>query len=208
MANTSRINGFRPVKYLNGAPWTGQCRKYVVPAANGTALYIGDPVKLDGSGDNETGLQTCVIGTAGAAFLGFVVGIEPNGGTSLGGDMSTGPVNLDTPVVRAASTRRIVYVVDDPAVVFEAEMSNGTLTTADVGLNASFAIGTPSTTTGNSGAYVDAGTEAITAALELKIVGFARRPDNEYSSSGVASGRVLVKINNSQLADSTGTAGV
>lgn len=208
MANTSRINGFRPVKYLNGSPWTGQARKYVVPAANGTALYIGDPVKLEASGDSETGLQTCVIGTAGAAILGFVVGIEPNGGTSLGGDMSTGPVSLDTPVYRVASTRRIVYVVDDPNVIFEAEMSNGTLTTADVGLNASFAIGSPSSTTGASGAYVDAGTEATTAALELKIVGFVRRPDNEYNSTGVASGRVLVKINNSQLAASTGTAGV
>jgi len=205
MANTSRINGFRPVKYLSGAPWTGQVRKYVIPAANGTAVYVGDPVKLDGAGDDLTGLQTVILGTAGAAFVGFVVGFEPNGGTSLGGDyMSNGAVDLELPLRRDASTRRIVYVADDPMLVFEAEMSNGTLTTADIGLNCSFAIGSPSATTGASGAYVDAGTEATTAALELKLIGFVRRPDNEFSSSGVASGRVLVKINMSQILGNTG----
>lgn len=209
MANTSRISGFRPVRKLDGSAWTGLVRKYVIPASNGTAVYVGDPVKLDGSGDATTGLQTCILGTAGAAFLGFVVGFEPVGGTSLGGDyMSTGSLSLDSPIYRVASTRRIAYVVDDPNVIFEAEVSNGNLTTADVGLNCSFAIGSPSTSTGNSGAYVDAGTEATTAALELKLLGFVRRPDNEYDASGIASSRVLVKINNSQLAASTGTAGV
>ena len=37
MANTSRPNGFRPVKYLNGTPWNGAFRIYAIPAAEGTA---------------------------------------------------------------------------------------------------------------------------------------------------------------------------
>ena len=44
MANPDRPSGFVPVQYLNGSPWSGQTRLYSIPAAYGTALYIGDDV--------------------------------------------------------------------------------------------------------------------------------------------------------------------
>jgi len=33
MANTSRVNGFKPVKHITGAPYNGQANIYEVPAA-------------------------------------------------------------------------------------------------------------------------------------------------------------------------------
>ncbi len=33
MANTSSINGFRPVKHLNGSPYNGQANIYYVASA-------------------------------------------------------------------------------------------------------------------------------------------------------------------------------
>jgi hypothetical protein len=49
MANIARPFGLRPVRYLNGTPWTGQARAFYVPSTYATALYIGDPVQLTGT---------------------------------------------------------------------------------------------------------------------------------------------------------------
>ena len=97
-----------------------------------------------------------------------------------------------------------MYVADSPDLVYEVETSNGTPATADVGLNVNHAVGTPSATTATSGATIDMGTKNTTATLTFKILGFVPRPDNEIG----ASAKMLVKINNHQLAASTGTAGV
>lgn len=206
MANTSRINGFKPVMYLNGSPWNGKARAYVVPASNATALFVGDLVKQEGSGDAVTGLTTVIQAVAGDATLGPVVGIEVSTPTFDSGT-SHGAVTLDTPLYRLASTRRIVYVADDRDIVFEVQEDavGGALAVASIGLNANFIVGAGSTTTGASGMQLDTSTAATTAALPLKILGFVRREDNEFA---VANAKVLVKINNHQLGAGTGTAGV
>ena len=55
MANTSRINGFKVVKHLNGSPYNGQANLYYVASA-ADEILAGDVVKLSGSGDaNGTG---------------------------------------------------------------------------------------------------------------------------------------------------------
>src|SRR5258708_5217607 len=53
MANISRVNGFRPVKHLDGSPYNGQVNKYWVAAGDGTALFVGDIVKLSGTSDTD-----------------------------------------------------------------------------------------------------------------------------------------------------------
>ena len=195
MANVSRLRGFTPVKYKNGAPYTGACRKYFIASGDGTAVYVGDPVKLAGSADTDGTSPTVIMAAANDSLVGVVVGFAYN------------PDNLNVSgQYRVASTNRYVYVADSPDLVFEIEASNGTPAATDVGLNASFAVGTPSATTGRSGAYVDFGTEATTSTLELKILGFAPRIDNEVG----ASAKLLVSINKHQLAtggqDDGGTA--
>lgn len=201
MANVSRVNGFRPVKYLNGASWNGQANLYFLPSGNATNTFVGDLVKLDGTGDTAAaggqarGITSVVQAAATNAVIGVIVGFVPD------------PTNLNTPQYRAASTGRYCWVADDPNIIFEAQedADGGALTAADVGQNVNVIVGTGSTTTGASAMQVDSSTINTTATLPLRIMGFSTRVDNEV---GVANAKVLVKINNHQLGSSTGVAGV
>jgi hypothetical protein len=67
----------------------------------------------------------------------------------------------------------------------------------DLGLNVSFAAGTPSTVTGKSGATVDNSTEATTNTLALKLVGVSSRPNNAIGDSC----RWLVRLNRHRYVD-------
>lgn len=197
MANTSRVNGFKPVKYMNGAPYNGQCTMYYVPASDNTAIFVGDLVKL-GSTPDGSGVRGVTQAAAGDACIGVVVGIVPS------------MTNLDTPQYRAASTAAYVLVADDPNIIFEAQEDGDTdpLEMVDAGLNVNFVVGSGSTTTGASGMQIDSNTEATGATLPLKLLQPVQRPDNELVSAGQAYTRWLVKINNHQLGSHTGTAGV
>jgi hypothetical protein len=198
MANVDRPNGFRPYRYLNGAPYNGAFTSYVVPASDGTALFVGDLVKLSATGDANTGLRGVVQAAAGDAVVGVVVGMEVD------------PTDLNTPQYRAASTRRVVYVADDPSLLFEAQEDGDTdpLETIDVGQNLNAVVGSGSTVTGASGMELDSDSHNTTATLTLKLMELAQRADNEWVSGGQAYTRWIVKINNHQLGSSTGTAGV
>lgn len=209
MANTSKIRGFIPVKHVNGSPYNGQSNIYATAAADGTALFVGDPVKLAADG-NAQGIQLVTKATAGAAALGVVVGVINTKLDPVAGNMSGGSISLDTPVYRPASTAQYVLVCDAPDVVYEVEAVTGSnasysFAVADVGQNADLATVAGSTVTGTSAAALDMSTKNTTATLQWKILGVVQRPDNEITG---ASTKVLVKINNAQMAAGTGTAGI
>ena len=204
MANVSRVNGFTPVQHLTGAPYNGQYRTYSVPASDGTALAVGDAVKLaaDGTGSagavagamgGGNGLKNVIKAAAGDAIVGVVVGFD------------IVPDSLNTPQYRVGSTLRQVRVADATDLVFLVQVSNGTVTNSIVGENYNLAAGTISTTTGLSGATLDlnAGTPGG-ATAQFKVLQFDQAPDNEIGTSA----KVLVKINNHQYNSGTGTAGV
>lgn len=195
MANADIVNGLRPSRYMNGAPWTGQCTEYYIPSSDSTAVFVGDLVKFAGSASSD-GVATVAQAAASGAVLGVVVGIRKDT-----------PTSLDTPIYRAASTAAYVMVVDDPNVLFEIQEDGvgGALAVTNIGQNADIVVGSGSTTTGASGMELDSSTAATTATLPLKIMGFVRREDNEIGS---ANAKIVVKLNNHQLGSSTGTAGV
>lgn len=212
MANTSRINGFRPVKHITGAPYNGQANMYAVSSSNGTAIFVGDLVKLAADG-NAAGLQYVVPATAGvagtgAAAVGVVVGIVPNKLDPVSGGLTTGSMALDTPLYLAASTAGYVLVADSPDLIFEVEATNGgssyTFAIGDIGNNFNVYAGSGSTTTGMSAHSADGGDKGTTATLPLRVLGLVKRVDN---AAGAAA-KILVKINNHQLNSGTGTAGV
>jgi hypothetical protein len=209
MANTSKIRGFIPVKHVNGSPYNGQANIYYVPSSDGTALFVGDPVKLAADA-NSQGIQQVTKATAGAAVLGVVVGVINTKFDPVAGNMSGGSVSLDTPVYRPASTGQYVLVCDAPDVVYEVEAVTGSnasysFAVADVGLNADLSTVAGSTVTGTSAAALNMATAAATATLQWKILGVVQRPDNEITGANT---KVLVKINNAQLSAGTGTAGL
>jgi hypothetical protein len=200
MANVNRVNGFQPVKTITGAPWNGQSTKYVVAAADTTALFVGDLVKLagtTGTGD-YLGIRGVTQAAAGDACVGVVVGFDVN-------------VNsLDTPQYRTASTQRGVMVVDDPNVLFVAQEDGDTdpLEMADAGLNVNFIVAAGSTVTGASGMQIDSNTETTLATMVLKLIEPLQVSSNELTAAGQSYTRWVVKINNHQLASGTGTQGV
>lgn len=209
MANISKIRGFTPVKHTNGSPYNGQANIYFVPASDGTALFVGDPVKLLADA-NAQGVQQVTKATAGAAVLGVVVGVINTKLDPIAGGMTGGSISIDTPVYRPASTGQYVLVCDSPDVVYEVEAATGanaaySFAVADVGLNADLTTVAGSTTTGTSAASLNMAGAANTATLQWKILGVVQRPDNEITGQYT---KVLVKINNAQMGAGTGTAGV
>jgi hypothetical protein len=208
MANTSKISGFRPVKHTNGSPYNGSGNMYVALAADGTALFVGDPVKLSGDG-HTNGIASIAKATQGAAILGVVVGILPTKMDPVSGTMTNGSIALDTPQYRAASTLQYIMVEDSDDVVYEVEAVTGSnsvvsFATADIGLNADLATVAGSTTSGTSAAALDMSTKATTATLQFKILGSVQRVDNEPTGNST---KVLVKINNSHFGSGTGATG-
>lgn len=195
MANVARVNGFRPVKNIHGDEYDGKVNMYAFAAADGTACFVGDLVKLAGAADATTGVATVTRAATGDVPLaGVVVGFAPN------------PTNLNLGGnYRLASTLRYCYVVDDPTALFECE-SDQSVILADIGLNCDFIDTAGDTTTGRSKETAKtSAAAATTATLPLKIVGFVNRPDNEFPG---ANDKILVKINNHSFGSGTGATGV
>ena len=206
MANISKPSGLKPVGYLGGSPWNGQARIYYVPVGNATALYVGDPVtRLSADGD-ANGVPSVSIGVAGSAVCGVIVGVMPTfPGVSLVGS-TIDLTRRSLPV----STAGYVLVADDPMTLFEVEegvLTGGAgtaLTAAAIGNNANFVVTAPTNTYQDSATLIDNSTEDTTATLNLKIMGLAQREDNAFG----ARAKWIVKINNHQYGQGTGTAGV
>lgn len=193
MANVNAPAGMLPVRYASGAPYSGAANVYYVPASDATALFRGDPVIIAGSAD-ANGVPSVTRATAGTAgrITGVVVGIVPSPSI--------------TTQHRPASTECYVLVADDPTLLFEIQEDavGGALAAADVGLNADLVAGAGSTVTGLSGFQLDSSTKAVTATLQLRIVGFAQRQDNEIG----ANAKVLVRINLPTETGASGSTGV
>ncbi len=200
MANVDRPNGLRPVGTGLGAPWNGKTNMYVVNVADDTAMFVGDLVKLNGTsglvgesvnGMDIEGIAEITQAAAGDKAVGVVVGFLPN---------------QDNLMLkhRAADTRRVALVSDDPATLYEIqEVSGGTaLTAAAVGLNANVVVGAGNATTGVSGMELDNATEATTAGLNLQILGLVKRVDNNIGEHA----KWLVRLNDHEFSvGQTGT---
>ena len=183
MANIAAPKGFIPVRHTNGSPWNGVATPYLIPAADATAVFIGDPVKHAGSsgaaglyvsGMNCEGMATASrdeSGTTGQGFVGVVVGFLPD------------PTNLALKH-RSASTNRIALVCTDPTTIYEVQEDGVTtpIAAASVGLNCAITTTAGSTTTGVSAMVLTSVSVAVTATLPVKIIGLVQRPDVTLST--------------------------
>lgn len=181
MANANTPFGLKPVREAGSGVHNGGLNQYFHAAADGTALYIGDPVIKSGSADPSGVYPSVIRATAAGAITGVVCGFLPDGVTNANG-------------YGAASTAYYVLVDDDPDTLFEIQEDGvgGALAIADVGLNADYIVAAGNAYTKRSGVMLDTSTKATTAGLPLKIVAVTPRPNNEVGS---ANSKVLVKIN-------------
>ncbi len=201
MANANKPSGFTPVRYLNGAPWTGAANIYSIAASYGTELAIGDPVISSGTADTN-GVPGIALAAATGAVRGVIVGLGRYEG------LVANPSNLDT-TKRPASDPNVWYalVVDDPMVVFEIQEKANTvqLAATEVGLNTVPILAAAGTyCSGWLLASTTDATAATTATLQLRLLGLARKPNNAFG----AYAKWLVKFNVHELGTGTGAAGV
>jgi hypothetical protein len=200
MANVNAPFGLRPVRYASGAPYNGACNAYFATGATG-AIYIGDPVVMAGSANTSPyrdwaagTLPTVTVAADGDAdpILGVCVGVLP--------------VTRDSTVYREDSTDRVIFVADDPNLVFQGQTDAASTDWAatDVGSYANMLVGTGSTYTGRSGWTLDTtdGPDNADPSNQLLIVRLAPIPGNAIGDYSIWE----VMINNHQLAN-VGDAG-
>lgn len=177
MPNPDAPFGFRPMRYRSGAPYNGAVNPYYIGTGDGTALFLGDPVMFaadsnatfEGDGRHQPGsLPVVTRATADNPnrTVGVVCGVEW--------------LTRDSLVYRPASTEAIIYVADDPELVFWVQDDGGsTPASTNVGLNANIIYthaGDPAY--GRSRAEINGATFAATRAFQTHIISAARLPNN------------------------------
>src|SRR3990167_5716418 len=189
MANVDRPNGLVPVGTQGAGPWNGQVNAYYTSDAS--AVFIGDLVKLTGTsaaagtmvnGQDVSGMPSVTVAAAAdITLVGVAVGFSP-----LQTNQNLGSLH------KAASESRIVYVSDDPRTIYEIqEDSTGNNIDKDmVGLSTDVVATAGSSTTDISAHELDS-SDTGTAGGQLRILGLARRPDNEIGTNA----KWLVMIN-------------
>ena len=190
MATAAAPYGLRPVKRTDGMPYAGATSQYLIdPAGEATNLFYGQVVIIGADGyialSTATGadLTTNNLGGNGVGAIGVFVGCEyvNSSGQTVqaqyypSGTANGGPIKA--------------YVVDDPNVLFQAQLDGAGAQTI-IGTNTFFAAAqstsTGSTTTGNSTSALDATVQ--TAAAAFRIVAHVSPASDAYPD-------VLVKFN-------------
>jgi len=162
--------GLKPVKRADGQPYAGAVTHYLIdPAGEATNLFYGQVVILGADGyvalatASGADATTNNLGGSGVGALGVFVGCEYTNDQGQTVHSQYYPAN---------KTNGVAYVVDDPNVLFQAELDD-TATQTMVGTNTTFAAvqstSTGSTSTGVSTSVLDA--TVATTAKAFKIVG-------------------------------------
>ena len=197
MANIDAPFGLRPIAKLGSAPGgTTGTTKYKI-SSGASALFTGDPVKLKSDGSIEVkGGAGAITGAISGVFMGCFY-TDPT--TSKPTFRNNYPDGL-------AASDAIAFISDDVNQLYIAQQDANDIGAADLGNNAEMIMAAGSTTTGMSKAEIDSSTAATgNATYMLKILDFYDTPSNDTTA---ANSVLVVKINNHQLAASTGTAGV
>jgi hypothetical protein len=206
MANDQFHRGFKAVRRLDNGPLEGGLVLGALAAGYGTAVYVGDPVIRVAAGANVAAVDTVngrhEIGTVpevalasgadGVAVYGVIEGFEQIPGAEF---LHAG----------RASVARIAKIRPVAGVIFQIRDDGGAAVgAAQVGENAIYEIGTPSTTTLLSGAKLDLATApSPDASNPLRIVALSkkRNTDGTVNDSEAAYALWEVVFNNDTEAD-------
>jgi hypothetical protein len=171
MANRDAPFGLQPVRYYNGSAWNGAVKPYYVPASDNTAIFIGDPITHVGdSNDNE------VLGYAPGTLMEVTRTTVGDGNAITGVVVGVQMVTAESTIYRAASTERVLFVCDDPNVVYRIQSDGGSVGADTVGLNAVLiATHAGVAATGLSGIELDTTSDvpAADASNQLLILAFS-----------------------------------
>jgi hypothetical protein len=189
MPNANSPFGLKPVRSASSAPFNDGADPFALLAADNTAAYIGDPVVLSGTADAD-GTPSATIATAGSGnrITGAIVGFSPTPSLVANG-------------YRVGGQLMHAFVEHDPDLLYEVQ-ANGSVAATDIGANANLIAGAPNGKL--SGWQLDTASMTTTATLQVRIMGLARRPDNDFGANAV----VLVRINQTTETPAAGSTGV
>ena len=188
MATTAAPYGLKPVKRADGMPYAGATSQYLIdPAGEATNLFYGQVVIIGADGyialATGTGADltsNSISGTTGVGAIGVFVGCE------YVNDMGQ---TVQAQYYPSGALNAKAYVVDDPNVLFQAQLDGAGAQTI-IGTNTFFAAvqstSTGSTATGNSTSALDATT--VTTSAAFRIVAAVSPISDSYPD-------VLVKFN-------------
>lgn len=194
MANLDSPFGLRPVRMVNGSPFSNQQNRYRIAANYNTSIFQGDLVKVVTAG----GIERVAAGGSG-----LVLGVF-NGCTYT--DPSSGKQKWSNYYPASTNASDIIaFVIDAPDTVFEVQ-ADAAFPVADLFGNFDIVDNSPvgDTTSGISNLELDVTTGATTATLPLKAIDISQDPLNDDVST--ANTNVLVVINNHLF--SAGTDGL
>lgn len=205
MANSNPKGGFTPVRMANGQPYQGSGRAYFYPSNGSTVLGVGDVVVKLGSANTTAitvnGTSGRIMGAAEFPIGALETVAQVAGGTNACTGVVVG-VGIDPtgtmagPAYVPLNTNAVVFVEDDPNVIFEVQSDGAasTHTYADIGNNANIVVAAASAVTGRSGMKLDSSAISTGATKQLEIYGVSRAIDRaDMTAAGVS---FLVKINN------------
>lgn len=210
MANTDRPWGFRPIRYVGGAKWNGEHVLYAFSTSQANDAFNGDVVQFDAT--NRTlaltdeympGLplvKPVVAAVTTTAIRGVIAGFVPEPEYN---DTATASLGR---MYRVASTKRYVFVVDNPLVVFDAQEDGNDYVSAtdnSIGKTGDIAYTAGSTLTGQSKAELDSSDFQTAAARPFKALRYVPREDNFNFSASDSSSNAHIEalIVNSDLAN-------
>ena len=192
MANKDAAFGFRPCRSLSG----GQVRtsEHTIADTYGTAIYTNQPVVGVTAGgiqhaiDTSTGTVGLILGTFGGAQY---------------TDSDGKPTFKSFWKASTSATERVVYVYDDPQIVFEVQ-HDGTGTVALNFAGFDFVGLSGNTDTGISKAELDTSSNATSGKFQQ--LGISKDPDNSDTSSANCNAYVMVNGDEHQLVTGTSIA--
>lgn len=167
MANRDAAFGLRPVRHLNGNPWNGQTKKFLIEDEHTEQTFIGDPMKFNGAAgsDDARGIYPTVVNASagsGNPCCGIVVSFDLIGATGIKEDTVYNP----------AYTSRYVNLCIDPDVIFIIQDNADSATTVDIiGGNVDYEYTAGSIVTGLSAWELDVSSVSMVPADNLLILG-------------------------------------
>lgn len=164
MANVDHPNGATPVRHLTG----GEIRanEYSIASAYDTAIFEGDWVGLtDADGRNIE--RSAAAATPVGVFMGCKY-VDASGNIVFSNQWPADQV----------ATEIVAYVLDDPMIVFEMQIDNGTFDEDIIGEVGNILATAGNTATGRSKEEIDLSTVGTTGTTH-KILSLAKNPSNE-----------------------------
>lgn len=192
--------GFAAVQRLDGLPYAGVVRSVPIASGYSTAIFNGDLVNINASGQ----LQKSAVTTDSSAAANFIVGVFVGCSYTLPATLQ--PLQFNWYAGNVVTPDIVAKVVDDPVAVFKVVSvnSSGVITAYPrtiVGAN----VAVNNTNAGNnlngiSGLAIDGSSAGTTAALPFRVIDVV----NETGDGAGNFYEFIVKINTHQYNNSTG----